>query len=466
MPEILVQIRQATDLLSDLARVDRSTISDVDLVAMLAAEEAAGRFLDTSRVLTAGEVAERSRYELGSEGLAMRYSQRKPVDFVEQVTRTSKTEAARRIRIGEAIRARQSFLGEDLPPVRPVVAEAMRAGELGVDAASNIIGYLKQAANGSEASPENMDAAETALVGLAAVNGSDDVADVAKGWRDALDPDGTEPRHDEIMARRGVFISPEKNGIKTYKVNAGPVLAAELDAVFLDPMSKGATPRFISEEDLARATSVLEDHNGTMVPRIVDPRTLPQKRADILEGILAAGLGATQDGPANLRTVGSVTAVIQLKDLEAGTGFGILEGTDEVIPTSVVQQLVCENGFHPVVVGNMGEPLYHGLKKRHFTRAQRRAIIARDGDRCIAKGCRKRASESHAHHVVYFSDDGPTDVINGVMLCPAHHGAHHAGAFEIKMIDGKPWIRDSVDRFDPDAWRPAGKNRLISGLPR
>src|SRR6201999_2372563 len=177
MPEIFDQIRQATDLLSDLARVDRSTISDADLVAMLAAEEAAARFLDTSRVLTAGEVAERSRYELGSEGLSMRYGQRKPVDLIEQVTRTSKTEAARRIRIGEAVRARQSFLGESLPPARPVVAEAMRAGELGVDAASNVIGYLKQATKGSQASPENMDAAEAALVGLAAVNGADDVAD-------------------------------------------------------------------------------------------------------------------------------------------------------------------------------------------------------------------------------------------------------------------------------------------------
>ncbi|HEX4442842.1 MAG TPA: DUF222 domain-containing protein [Galbitalea sp.] len=466
MPEIAEKLQQVTALLGDLARVDRGAISDADLVAMLASEEAAGRFLDTSRVLTAGEVAERSRYERGSDGLSMRYSQRKPVDFVEQVTRTSKTEAARRIRVGEAIRARESFLGETLPPIRPIVAEAMRAGELGVDAASNIIGHLGRAASGSEASPDNVDAAETALVALATVHEADDVAAVARAWRDALDPDGIAPRHDEILARRGVFISPEKNGIKTYKVNAGPVLAAELDAVFLDPMSKGAIPRFISEEDLARATTALEDDNGTMVLSLVDPRTLPQKRADILEGVLAEGLRATQDGPANLRTIGSVTAVIQLKDLQAGTGFGILEGTDEVIPASVVQQLVCENGFFPLVVGNMGEPLYHGLKKRHFTKAQRRAIIARDGDRCIAKGCRKRAAESHAHHVLYFSNGGRTDVINGVMLCPAHHGAHHAGAFQIKMFDGKPWIRDSVDIFDEDAWRPAGKNRLIFDLPK
>ena len=107
MTPILDTLRQVSDLLGDVARVDRGRLSDADLVAVLAAEEGVRRFLDTSQALSSGEVADRSRYELGAEGLSMRYSQRKPIDFIEQTTRVSKAEAARRVRVGSALRPRQ-----------------------------------------------------------------------------------------------------------------------------------------------------------------------------------------------------------------------------------------------------------------------------------------------------------------------------------------------------------------------
>jgi hypothetical protein len=121
MTPILDSLRQVCDLLGAVARTDRATLSDVDLVAVLTAEEDVQRLLDASQVLTAGEVAERSRYELGAEGLSMRYSQAKPVDFIEHTTRVSKAEASRRVRLGLAVRPRQSMLGEMLPPERPIV---------------------------------------------------------------------------------------------------------------------------------------------------------------------------------------------------------------------------------------------------------------------------------------------------------------------------------------------------------
>ena len=88
-------------------------------------------------------------------------------------------------------------------------------------------------------------------------------------------------------------------------------------------------------------------------------------------------------------------------------------------------------------------------------------MIARDGDRCIAPGCRKRAAGSHAQHVIFYSNGGPTDIDNGMLLSPAHHHALHQRAFEIKMVDGMPWIRASVDAHDDSAWKPASRNRLL-----
>jgi hypothetical protein len=276
-----------------------------------------------------------------------------------------------------------------------------------------------------------------------------------------MDPDGIEPRYEDILDRQMITVGREKNGIKNYNVKAGPTLSAALDAVFMDSMDPKVGPRFLSEEDLARAERRLEVTDGKEVEIIVDPRSLERKRADILEGVLTAALKATREGPTDQRTIGEVTAIISLKDLQSGTGFGLIEGTDEVIPASVIQELVCENGFNPVVVGSKGQPLYHGTRKRYYTRAQRRAIIARDGDRCIASGCRRRAASCHTHHVIFSSRGGPTDVDNGVMLCPAHHHALHQGSFEIKMVDGMPYIRAGVDKYDDNAWKPASRNRLV-----
>jgi hypothetical protein len=460
MTAILDCLAQAEALLCEVARVERSTLSEDELIAVLRADEAVGRYVDASRVLDAGEVAERSRYELGAAGLSMRLSERKPVNLIEQVTRVSQAEASRRVRVGLAVRPRQTLLGESLPPERPIVAEALINGLIGVDTATMILSSLMHAASGCDATSERMDEAELSLVTMGTRESADLIADAGRLWRDLLDPDGIEPRFEEVRERRMITISRERNGIKTYVIKADPPTSAVLHAIFIDSMDKKVGPRFLSEEDQARAVTLIEDDYGELVETVVDPRSIEQKRVDILHGVLVAGLRATREGPTELRTVGSVTAIISLKDLRSGTGFGILEGTDQVIPASVIQELVCETGFYPVVVGLSGEPLFHGTLKRYFSRAQRRAMVARDGDRCIVPGCQCRAASTNAHHVQFWENGGPTDVNNGVLMCPAHHHALHQGAFELKMVDGMPHLRNSVDTNDDDAWKPVSRNRL------
>ena len=460
MTKLLDLLAGAEALLSEAAHIDRALLGDDELIAVMKADERVGRFVDASRVMDAGEVADRSRYELGAAGLSMRLSERKPVNFIERITMVSQSEASRRVRIGLAIRGRQSILGEVLPPERPIVAEAMINGLIGIDAASTILYSLKQAASGSDATPERMDEAELALVQMGTRESADLVADAGRLWRDLLDPDGIEPRYEDIRERQMVTVGRERNGIKNYNIKAAPVLSALLDAVFLDSMDPKVGPRFISEEDLARAPRVIEIRDGQEVEIIVDPRPLERKRADILEGVLTAALRETRDGPTNMRTVGSVTAIISLKALESGKGFGIIEGVDEVIPASVIQEIACDSGFFPVVLGTRGESLFHGMRKRYATQAQRRAIIARDGDRCIVPGCKCVGARTNVHHVIFNVNGGPTDVDNMVLLCPADHHALHQGAFELKMVDGMPYYRASVDKNDDYAWQPVSRNRL------
>jgi hypothetical protein len=212
MTPISDAIEQARAALSTLAGVDRAALCDRDLVALLRADEELGRLGDVGRVLDAAEVADRSRYELGDGGLSMQCGERKPELFIEELTRASRTEVQRRIRIGSQIRPRVSMMGEILSAEHPLVAEAMVAGLIGMDAAHAILWSLKQASTGREATPDNMDAAEFALVELGKIECTDLVSEAGRQWRDALDPDGIEPRYEEIRERRGFTRGRERTG--------------------------------------------------------------------------------------------------------------------------------------------------------------------------------------------------------------------------------------------------------------
>jgi hypothetical protein len=461
MIQTLDLLRQARALLGAVARADRALLPDDDLIALLGAEEEVGRLLDAARALTTGEVTERSRFELGGEGLSMRHGHRKPVHLIEQVTRASQSEVLRRMRVGAAVSPRQTLLGTSLPPLHASVATALTEGSIGLDSAASIIFHLKQAASGSAATPDRMDAAEAALVEVATRESTDLVADAGRAWRDALDPDGIEPRFDDILQRRGATFGRERNGITNIHIKSEPILTAILRAAVQEPMGDKAVPRFMSDEDRAAGTSLVQNEEGEFVEVLTDLRSFEQRNYDAVAAVFTAGLRATQDGPTAYRTIGSVTAVIRLRDLKAGTGFGVIEGSDESVPASVLRELACEVGFTRVYLGDGGESLVEGLLERFFTPAQRRAMVARDGDRCVFTGCKTVAAASHGHHVVFWADRGPTDIDNGVLLCPMHHHALHQGAFEIRMRDGIPWLRTRADSWDDSAWVRAGRNRLL-----
>ena len=108
-------------------------LSEDDLLGVLAATERAGRRLDALRVLTAGEVAEASRNELGKCGLAARKGCRSSGELIERVTQISGDNARKRIKTGRAVRARLSLSGERLPAEFSAVADALTEGTIGLD---------------------------------------------------------------------------------------------------------------------------------------------------------------------------------------------------------------------------------------------------------------------------------------------------------------------------------------------
>jgi hypothetical protein len=428
------EIDEATRLLS---RVRTNQLDDESLLDTQDRLEKLGRMVDSLRVSTAAEVELRSDPAFGADGLSQRLGYRRGTHLIERVTRVAPAEAARRVRLGGMVAPRAG----GLPPLFPHVAAALADGSIGLDAAAVITRCLTQAAR--TAAPDDLDLAEQQLVAVAGIEPAEIVGIHARVWRERLDPDGAEPRYDELHAKRRFSIGREVDGLTPFGGVADPAAAALLRAALNDRTGPAVQPRFLDPADA-----------GDEIP---DPRTREQKSFDVFVGLLTAGSRADQSrGPAPIATV---LATIELADLENGAGVGWIDDVAEPVPASVVQELVCDSGLQRVVFGHGGEILALGTRERFFTAAQRKALAARDGG-CVANGCKAPPSWCHAHHVIFAEHGGPTDVDNGALLCSAHHHDLHTGKFELRMVRGRPQIRSRSIAGQDSVWKTAGRSRV------
>jgi hypothetical protein len=124
-----------------MASIDVDGLSDPEVVAVTQLVEAAGRPVDAARVRTAAVIGYRSRAGLGTESLAWRLGATHQADLLTRPTLASVPEMKRRVALGEKVAPRM-LGGVVLEPVFPLVAAALTAGDLGVDAATEIVKAL------------------------------------------------------------------------------------------------------------------------------------------------------------------------------------------------------------------------------------------------------------------------------------------------------------------------------------
>jgi hypothetical protein len=461
---ITAAVRQVGAQLAAVADSSLAPANDEQLCALTVAVEEAGRLLDSMRVSTAGEIDDRSRYGLGSDGLAFRFGHRRGAQLVEQLTRVSPGEASRRVRVGRAIRPNTTLDGSVLPADYPLLSTAMAAGSVGIDAAAVIIRCLDDARR--TATDDQVLTAETALVETAAVARADEVGVQARAWREALDPDGAEPRDERLFRKRAFHLGAERGGLVPFSGQLEPLGAALLKSAFAEADNSRAVPRFLSEADERAGATFVATETGETTITLIDRRSREQRHYDVFTGLLRAGTRSTGTVPGEMKSTAVVTAVITLDDLRAKTGVGWIEGIDEPVSASTVQRLVCEAGYAPLLLGDNGEVLAYGRTRRLFSDAQKRAMAVRDGG-CV--NCGAPPGECEGHHVLEWgADDGPTDIENGVLLCSACHHMIHINDFTLRMIGGMPHIL-APPWLDPSqTWRPLGNPRLamITALRR
>jgi 5-methylcytosine-specific restriction protein A len=360
-------------------------------------------------------VAAETSAEMSRRGLAIRLGERSVPDVVATRASVTLDEARAWCTVGEAIAPRQGLTGEMLPAECPVIAEAMAAGTLAIADALVVVRTLKRVAPFADAA--QLLAAERLLVSQCPQLSRRDAARAARRLIDHFDPDGAEPREDLLCARSGVTVHRIADGMVRWVVDMHPEAAGFLTTAVDARTAPRRQPTFGPAQD------------ADFDPAQSDSRTLPQRRLDALVDIARESL--THDSGLVAGTPVTMTVTMTLDALLSGLGTAEIAGVDEPISAATARRLASDAEIIPAVLGCASEPLDLGRSFRLYTTPQRRAMAVRDGG-CAWPSCNAPPSWCEAAHLVSWLDGGPTDLDNGVLLCPFHHRRldHDGWAFE------------------------------------
>ncbi|WNM26173.1 DUF222 domain-containing protein [Demequina capsici] len=289
-------------------------------------------------------------------------------------------------------------------PKCPEVARASLAGDLSVDAAGLIVAGLNSVAESVDG--EYLADLERRLVSGAAARSAHEVQTMVARAVARVDAREHERRERKNHEERYLWWKQGHDGVVTLHGQLDAVTAAPVISVLEQMTTRGIRRQGRDEAPVAR-----------------DTRTVGQIRADALFELARHALGCAQTAQSGVRT----TMVIRmtLADLERGEGLGSIDGIRQPVSVRELRRLAGDAGVVPEVLGGDGEVLELGRERRLFTRAQRLALLERDG------GCAKcHAPPEHceAHHIIGWEHGGRTDLTNGVMLCTrCHHDVHRDG---------------------------------------
>jgi hypothetical protein len=368
------------------------------------------------------------------------------------------------MRLGALVRPRTALDGTPLPPLFSHVAAALTSGQLGADAAAMITQHLQQAAQ--RCAPDDLFEAERCLVDQAREDSAELIGIQARLWRDTLDADGAEPRDEDLRSSREISLGRERGGMTPLHGQLDPIGAARFRAMLDSYTAPGCSPRFRDDSDHGSRDEDSLDNgapDGSLDDdSLPETRTPGQRNYDILLGVITAGMAADTTTPKSKTTI---VLTLRADDYLSGTGVAWLSGVQEPISATHAQELSCDAETRLMRLSEHGEILSLGLTRRLFTPGQRLALTVRDGG-CVWPNCGAPPAWCDAHHAIPWSTGGPTDVDNGVLLCPAHHHLLHHSDFELVMRHGIPHLIPPK-RLNPSGreWR-VGRSRITTVLRR
>jgi hypothetical protein len=301
---------------------------------------------------------------------------------------------------------------------------------LSVDGAAVIVRELRNA--GRICATAELQAATVIAVEHAANAPLQDVVRIAKLVRTRLDQDGREPRDELLRRAERATLRELPSGMTLLRAELAPESAAFVRAGLDALISAGLRrPSFVDADT---------DHpDGTGTPMPEGPSLIPtdRRRAIALTEIFRHTAGCS--GAATELTPVSVVIRVDHDTLETGAGTATIDGIEEPIGAGALRRLAADAKLIPMVLGGPSQVLDLGTGTRLFSRAQKLALAERDGG-CAWTGCTHPPSFTEAHHLTWWSRGGPTDLDNGILLCPLHHHRIHDDHWNIDVRDGVPWF--------------------------
>lgn len=461
-----------------------SAVKALDDGALLASQRELSelrRIVDARSSLVAGEVAFRSRRELGYAGLAQKEGFRNAEKLVQATTGATRRDTSTLVTAGTLVH--ETLMADSVDPRTGEVPEgfvvhepwlvsvgkAVAEGSMSVESARAIrSGLGVPGTDGSTVTQEALTDAVHALLGLEGLN-ADELYRRARDFRDELDEAGIVEREQLLYTQRSLRRTVRPNGLSRYTLDPDLEMSAWLDDVYdkLTSPRRGG-PRFVDPADREWAEKIATDN-----------RTTDQYLHDAFAGLLHKGVDAdvaeareaeraSRDGDGSgdarrrsPRIIGSrvpaVRVLVTEKSLRTRTGHGRIEGASIPVSIETVERQICTSGTIPIRFGEHGNVIDLGRESRLFTPKQKIALATRDGG-CLFETCDRPASWTEAHHINHWDrDGGRTDLADGVLLCRHHHMLVHNNHWEILRKGATYWLIPPPD-IDPQQ----RKRQLVS----
>lgn len=478
MTSITASLAAIGDVAVPFAAPTVSALRDVELLDGQRAIAEIRRRLDALAATVAGEIAHRSRRELGHEGLAQSRGQRSAEGLISQLTGTSAREARTLVRAAELLPVAPE--GAVPAPPQPewmrVVGDAVARAAISVEAA-DIIRTRLAAADRAHRDPaerarvdEALADAARRLVAEAGAATLEQLAARAASSRDDIDAAGVVRREEVLREKRFLRFTPQLDGMTRVAGLLDPESAAILVPILDSATSpRRGGPRFVDRQAARRADDLVRDE-----------RTTEQLALDVVVDLVRAG-ARVDDGrllgdrkpavrilvtKADLESAAPTDAVLEPAALRPTSrpGAAYFEGQVDAVSIATAERYLCASGAIPILFDDDGGVLNLGREQRLFSEKQRIALAARDGG-CLM--CDRPPSWCEAHHIDHWDEHrGRTDIDSGVLLCRFCHLNVHNRGWRIRR-DGGGYVLERPDdggvpRRTPLPSRSPARARLLA----
>lgn len=306
--------------------------------------------------------------------------------------------------------------GQTPPPRYPLVAEAFRTGRISTEQAALLRRTLDQLGElTAEAEPALLDKALTLSIW--------NLRRACRAMLAKRNPESAAEREKRHYQARSVKVSEDSEGMVTIVAQLDAASAAPVRA-WLDAQVRDAFQRRRRQE-----------------PAMADRRMRWQIMADAFVMLFSHGLDCEQPtSGVKTQVVVRMSEQALRRDLELGD----CDQTGEPMTAGTLRRMAADAGIIPVVLGGRSEVLDLGRRRRLFSRAQRIALLERDGGCAF---CHAPAAWCAAHHITPWSRGGLTDLKDGVMLCTSCHTRIHDDGWSVRVLGEHVWFTppESVD---------------------